>query len=272
MIYLFVVVVIVLIVIIYQKNKLIRKLNQIIIKDKKDFYGNQNNTIGSIAHQWRQPLMELSSIFINIESQIDTNRVISTSKLSQAMDKSNSILKYMSNTIDDFNNFLNSKRDYKVCNISDLIDMAIVIVENTLKDNGIELIVHKYDDIKVNVVENEYIQVLINIISNAKDILIERGISNPQITITIDRILVDIEEIPNQAIVYISDNAGGIQVEDIDDIFRPYYSKRNFINSTGMGLFMSKVIIEKHFDGELRANNNNSGAVFTISLHDWDEN
>jgi signal transduction histidine kinase len=116
------------------------------------------------------------------------------------------------------------------------------------------------------VVENEYIQVLINIIANAKDILIERQIKNPQITITIDKVLVDTDEIANQAIVYISDNGGGIEAQQIDDIFKPYYSKRNFINSTGMGLFMSKVIIENHFDGEIRANNNNSGAVFTISL------
>jgi signal transduction histidine kinase len=264
--YLFIIVILFLIIVIFKQHTKISALEEKITKDKKEFYNNPNNTIGSIAHQWRQPLMELSSIFVNIESQIDMNRVISTAKLTQAIDKSNNILRYMSHTIDDFNNFLNSKKDYKICNISELIDMSIDIVENTLDDNGIELIIHKYDDIKVYVVENEYIQVLINIISNAKDILIERQIKNPQITITIDKVLVDTDEIANQAIVYISDNGGGIQAQQIDDIFKPYYSKRNFINSTGMGLFMSKVIIENHFDGEIRANNNNSGAVFTISL------
>ena len=276
MIYLFVVVVIVLITILFKQYNQIEELKKSLDKNKtinkNNFYQNSSNTTGSIAHQWRQPLMELSSLFIDLESQIDTNIQITNKDLSKVIDKSNNILKYMSKTIDDFNNFLNSKRDYEVKNISEIIDMSLDIVENTLKDNDIELIVHKYDDIKVNVVENEYIQVLINIISNAKDILIERGINNPQITITIDKVLVDTDEIPNQAIVYISDNAGGIDLDNIDDIFKPYFSKRNFINSTGMGLFMSKVIIENHFGGKLQAHNNNNGAVFTISLPFFSKN
>ena len=106
--------------------------------------------------------------------------------------------------------------------------------------------------------QNDYSQVLINIINNAKDALVERKIENPYIKISI------FQEDEN-IITTVEDNAGGIKVEPIEKIFEPFFTYQK-VNGSGIGLFMSKLIIENNMNGKLRVKNSSKGAFFKISI------
>ena len=115
------------------------------------------------------------------------------------------------------------------------------------------------EKIKITTYLNEYKQVLLNIINNAKDVLIEKNIENPLIKITA-------QEDNNQITLYIEDNGGGILVEPKSKIFEPYFTTKEDSNGTGIGLYMSKIIIEKNMKGKLRVKNTKNGALFTIHI------
>jgi signal transduction histidine kinase len=106
--------------------------------------------------------------------------------------------------------------------------------------------------------KNEYSQVLINIINNARDVLVQRKIQNPKITITIS-------ENKSNIITKIEDNAGGIKSTPIEKIFDPFFTYEK-INGSGIGLFMSKLIIENNMNGKLEVSNNKKGAIFTVTI------
>jgi len=214
--------------------------------------------IGNIAHQWRQPLMELSSISMQLQAKIELLGTVSNDEIIEAIEKSNNITQYMSDTIDDFRNFFAKNKEKEIFKISDQISSAINIINSSLKQHNIklEIIVQKNSIIKG--VKNEYSQVLINILTNAKDVLISRKIKKPKISI---RIL----QKENNSIVHISDNAGGINIHPIEKVFEPFFT-HDKVNGTGIGLFMSKLIIENNMNGRLFVQNNNKGSVFIITV------
>jgi C4-dicarboxylate-specific signal transduction histidine kinase len=123
---------------------------------------------------------------------------------------------------------------------------------------GITIRVEKTDDVAIEGYFNEYNQVLLNIMNNAKDILMERAVAQPVIKITVSRVGGD-------AVVKIRDNAGGIPDDIIERIFDPYFTTKGQDKGSGVGLYMSKIIIEEHFGGRLTAANVDGGAEFTIS-------
>ncbi|UTJ06923.1 sensor histidine kinase [Arcobacter roscoffensis] len=214
--------------------------------------------IGNIAHQWRQPLMELSSVLMVLESKIELNGKISNSEVLEAIKKSDKLTKHMSNTIDDFRSFFSKEKEKVKFIISDQIKRVVNILSTTLNNK----------DIKVNIViksnpiilgfKNEYSQALINIITNAKDELINRKIENGHID-------VKVYEENGFCITEVSDNAGGIKPEYINEIFKPFvtFDKKN---GTGIGLFMTKLIVENNMNGKIVVQNENNGAKFKISL------
>ncbi len=214
--------------------------------------------IGNIAHQWRQPLMELSSICMELQAKIEVLGVVSNDDVLDSIKKSNQITQYMSHTIDDFRNFFATNKEKDIFKISDQISSAINIINSSLKQHSIKLEIIVQKNSLIEGFKNEYSQVLINILSNAKEVLIHRQIKNPKISI---RIL----EKDNNSIVQISDNAGGIKVKPIEKIFEPFFT-HDKINGTGVGLFMSKLIIENNMNGRLFVQNNDKGAVFTITV------
>lgn len=200
--------------------------------------------------------MELSSLFINVEAQLKLNGKVSSSEILESIAKSNEITKYMSNTINDFQNFF-SKDKEKVCfNISGQLNTSINIISSGLKKNKIHLdIIIKKNPIICGF-KNEYSQVVINIVNNARDMLVQRKIQNPKIKIFI-------EEDEDLAVLRIIDNAGGIDENYMNKIFEPFFTQEKR-NGTGIGLFMSKLIIENNMGGKLMAINNNKGAEFII--------
>jgi len=214
--------------------------------------------LGNIAHQWRQPLMEISSLFLPIEAKLQMNIPIENHELQDTILKLNEISKYMSDTIDDFRNFFSKDKEKIQFQLLEQINSTINIISGSLKSHDIKLDIIIQKNPTMIGYKNEYSQVLINIINNARDVLIQRKVKNPQIKITIF-------EKDEQIISLIQDNAGGINIEPIEKIFEPFFTNEK-TNGSGIGLFMSKLIIENNMDGELKVQNKDAGALFTIKI------
>ena len=214
--------------------------------------------ISNIAHQWRQPLSELSSIFMFIKFKYSINAldIETMDKKSKEADK---VLEYMSHTIDDFRNFFMPKKEKEEFYLLKIVEIVMNIISSTLANYNIKIEIDIDEKIKITTYLNEYKQVLLNIINNAKDVLIEKNIENPLIKITA-------QEDNNQITLYIEDNGGGILVEPKSKIFEPYFTTKEDSNGTGIGLYMSKIIIEKNMKGKLRVKNTKNGALFTIHI------
>jgi signal transduction histidine kinase len=230
--------------------------NEIVIQQSK--MASMGEMINNIAHQWRQPLMEISSLLMNSEVKIKINGTISYDEVLETIDKSNHIIKFMSNTIDDFRNFFASNKQKEYFLIAEQISSILNILKMSLIENHIKVDIIIKKNIKTYGFKNEYAQVLINIISNAKDIIISNKIKNGKITIKL-------YEKNSQSVLEIEDNAGGIQFDDIDKVFEPFFTYQKK-NGTGIGLFMSKLIIENNMNGKLNVKNSNKGACFSIIL------
>lgn len=214
--------------------------------------------LGNISHQWRQPLMEMSSIFLPIEAKISMDIPLDNKEVLESIQKLNDITKYMSNTIDDFRNFFASDKEKISFEILEQINSTVNIISSSLKIHDIKLDIIIQKNTVMSGYKNEYSQVLINIINNAKEVLVQRKIDNPKIRITIT-------ENKNEIITKIEDNAGGIKITPIEKVFDPFFTYQK-INGSGIGLFMSKLIIENNMNGKLEVSNNNQGAVFTVII------
>ena len=212
--------------------------------------------ISMIAYQWRQSLSQLSGILMELETTTRFKKV-DNDYILNAIDKSDKMIEFMSNTIDDFRNFYKPDKKKEDFYVSDACKKAINIIDATLENLGIDLILEIKDDKKIFGYPTEFSQVILNIISNAKDILMERNIKNPKIEI-------NIESKGILSIIIIKDNAGGIEEKNLEQIFDPYYSTKDSSKGTGLGLYISKLIIERNMGGDLSVSNNSEGAVFKI--------
>lgn len=214
--------------------------------------------LGNISHQWRQPLMEISSLFIPIEAKMQMGMELEKEELVQTIQKLNEITKYMSSTIDDFRNFFATDKEKIKFEILEQINFTINIISSSIKNHEIKLdiIIQKNPTLIGH--KNEYSQVLINIINNAKEALVQRNIKNPYIKIMIS-------EDNNCVITKIEDNAGGITISPIEKVFEPLFTYEK-INGSGIGLFMSKLIVENNMNGKLSVQNGKNGAIFTIQI------
>jgi len=231
-------------------------------KDKALLHQSKLASLGSminmIAHQWRQPLSELSAVLMELELATRFKKVNEKHILS-SIQKSDKMIAFMSNTIEDFRNFYKPDKKKEEFYISDACNKAIVLIDATLKNLGIRLNLKIENDKKINAYAREYSQVILNIISNAKDSLMERKISKPEITIVIT-------SKQNKSLLLIKDNANGIEEKYLESIFEPYFSTKSFSKGTGLGLYISKLIIEKNMNGELSVQNDALGAVFSVKV------
>ena len=215
--------------------------------------------INNIAHQWRQPLNNLSLTIQNIGFKYE-NDVLTKEELNETIDKSKMIINSMSNTIDTFRNFFEPTKNKNLFKVEHSIENTLEILSSTLRFYNIEVVKEIIDDVEIYDYENEFSQVLLNIITNARDALVSNKIEKPIIK-------VNVSKIENNVIVKIKDNANGIKEEIIDRIFEPYFTTKGKGNGTGIGLYMSKLIIEKNMNGKLTVKNDNNGAVFIITLN-----
>ena len=212
--------------------------------------------IGNIAHQWRQPLTELSTILINMELYFERDK-LTKERFKNKTEEANTQILFMSKTIDDFRDFFASKKKKERFEISNIINKVTNLMAASLKNNNILLAVEIKDDFEICGFPNEIAQALLNIVSNAKDILLEKSIVDAKISINI------LSE-NSKKIITVSDNAGGIEVSPIEKIFEPYFSTKHAKSGTGIGLYMTKTIIEKNNNGKIKIENSQKGAIFTI--------
>jgi signal transduction histidine kinase len=246
---------------VYYENRLKRLQND---NQKKDAMLVQQNKlaimgemIAMIAHQWKQPLAGQRAILGGMILKQRLNK-LTPQHMVENFAKLDSLITHMDKTISDFTNFFKPNKDkHKVC-LQKTIDNSLDIILMTLKNNGITVNKNYIEDIEFDIYDGEFKQVILNILSNAKDALIENRIDNKVINIDILK--------DNQFItINISDNAGGIPTDIIEKIFEPYFSTKSK-NGTGLGLYMSKIIVEEHMNGMLFVKNSEDGAVFTIKL------
>ena len=215
--------------------------------------------IGHIAHQWRQPLAQLGGIFMNLDSAY-AHEDLTPEYLEKRIERGNELIKYMSQTIDDFRHFFEPNRTKKKFDVAEYIQNAINIIEATLTYHKIELEVKTpKEKLLIEGYPSEFSQVILNLLDNAKDVLVERNIATPKITIE-SKVLND------EVSVEISDNAGGIDEAIIENIFDIYFSTKREKGGSGLGLYMSKLIIERKGMGQISVKNGQEGAIFTISL------
>jgi len=215
--------------------------------------------IGNIAHQWRQPLNSIGVTMMKLELNSDNDN-LTKEMVSDTIDKTNSIVSHMSKTIDDFRNFFSPTKSKSEFLIRDNIEsiLSLIIPQLTVHNISINIIGNR--DIKVFGYENELKQVLINIVSNAKDAIVNNNIDEDGL------IKIDIVSDEENLTINISDNAGGIPSTIKDKIFDPYFTTKFKSQGTGLGLYMSKIIIEKNMKGSLAVHNDNDGAVFKIQI------
>ena len=229
---------------------------QILIQQSK--LASMGEMIGNIAHQWRQPLAQISAIHMNMKVTYDFNK-FTKEYMEIKLKEANKLTAYMSQTISDFQNFFKPQGEKEEFSVEKACRDAFFILESSLKYHGINVTFNITEDTIIHGYKNEYSQVILNILSNAKDILIERKIQNPKIDI-------EIKNGNNYALVKIKDNAGGVDKSIIDKIFEPYFTTRHQTQGTGIGLYMSKNIIERNMHGYINVRNEENGALFTVKV------
>jgi PAS domain S-box-containing protein len=212
--------------------------------------------INHIAHQWRQPLNGVGLIAQNLMSDFEMG-LIDRVQMKADIDKTLELVDYMSQTIDDFRTYLMPDKTKTEFCANVVVDKAVSIVEPSFKNMQIAVKIDAEDAPVIFGHSNEYCQVLLNILINARDALSERKIDRPEVMIAI-------RTENGKSVVTISDNAGGIPDHAMANIFDPFFSTKGPDKGTGVGLFMSKNIIESSMNGRLTARNNGHGAEFMM--------
>jgi signal transduction histidine kinase len=214
--------------------------------------------IGMIAHQWRQPLSHITLTLGSYMTIYQMNGELSKEQLDDMDTKIHERVEYLSGTIDGFRKFFQPNEEKEIVEVEYIINKSIEFVEYSLNDLEIKVTKDIECDAKLNIYLSNFIQTMINIIKNAEDALIDNRENDREISIKCF-------EKDNRVNILIKDNAGGIPEDIIAKIFEPYFSTKSK-NSSGVGLYMCKMTVDKHLDGLLTAYNEDDGAVFKIEL------
>jgi len=216
--------------------------------------------ISMIAHQWRQPLNVLSLLAQNIVFKYKLQK-LDEHIMGEFKEASMPQLVHMSKTIDDFRDFFKPDKSIKVFDIKQQLSHAVEMVKPIVAAHGIEIGFESEEGLKIESYPNEFGQSIINILNNAKDVLLEScGEFSKRITVVAKR------GDAGKIIVTIEDNGGGIDAMVMPYIFEPYFSTKGAKHGTGLGLYMSKIILEEHMHGHISVENTETGAKFEIVL------
>jgi len=234
-----------------QKDKLLQQQSR---------HATMGEMIGMIAHQWRQPLaaitgstgvIKLDLVMGNYDEKLFETQI----------DKITEQTQFLSSTIDDFRDFFKENKKKTYTTLENITESALKIIGPTLENKKIEIIKRYESTGELNTYTNELKQVVLNLLKNAQDAMLENGVNEPKIEIAT-------YSNKKQFILEISDNGGGIPADVIDSIFEPYFTTREKKDGTGLGLYMSKTIVDEHCGGSITVSNTEVGAKFKIVLED----
>ncbi|MCK5293235.1 MAG: HAMP domain-containing histidine kinase [Arcobacteraceae bacterium] len=222
--------------------------------------------IGNIAHQWRQPLSVISTNATGMMMQKEYD-ILTDESFNKSCNDINNNAQYLSKTIDDFRDFIKGDSEEEKFDIKRLIDKSLTIVNSSLKDSYVELIINNNCDTELFGALNMLIQAIVNIVNNAKDILVEKNITDKFI-------FINTFKTNNEIVISILDNGGGVPSEIIPKIFDAYFTTKHQSQGTGLGLNMAHSIIHNSFNGILDVINETyehknityTGAKFTITI------
>ena len=212
--------------------------------------------IDSIAHQWRQPLMSINAILLNMDRSIElkTNPDV---YLEDKMDEVITLTTHMSQTIEDFRSLFKIDKEKHNFDVTASIVHVLTLCASSTKD--VQIVFDTSKKISYTGYENELIQVMIILLSNALEALKTRQIENKYLSITCTLKM-------NVLQIIMQDNAGGIKKENIEKVFDPYFTTKFNTGGSGLGLYIAKIIIERNMKGKLTVHTLNNGAAFKIVI------
>ena len=224
--------------------------------------------INMIAHQWSQPLGAVSAVVMGIHSKIALNKFnLASSKgqkectdyLDNKLYIIDEYVSAMSETINDFKNFFKKQDKTECLSVNLVVEKALSMISISLNKHNIKVTCKLKSQKEIALFNNEVIQVILNILQNSSEAFIDNKIKERIV-------LIYTYDISDEVIIAIHDNAGGIPENIIENIFDPYYSTKMDKNGTGIGLYMSKIIMEEHHTGELSVKNKNNGVTFMLKF------
>jgi len=245
----------------------IRKKEKLLLQQSK--LAQMGEMLSIIAHQWRQPLSVIGLSAFNVQNKIELEKFDFDDKESQKkflhflqdeMNDIHSYTKYLTGTIEDFTNFFKPDKEKESTELKIPIEKALKILQSTLEKENIQVTVDIQSNKNITIYTYEIMQVVLNIIKNSIDNFIEKKVEDPLIAIRA-------YEENNQFIIKICDNGGGIDETILPNIFDPYFSTKSEKNGTGLGLYISKIVIENYSAGLLDVKNTDKGVCFETILY-----
>jgi len=239
-----------------QKNE---EKQRLLIQQNK--LASMGEMIGAIAHQWRQPLNNISLIIHFIRDNVK-NEKFQEEMLDSYIDRAKEQITYMSDTIDDFRNFYKPSKDKSVFDIKKAIFSSIDIIRTQIDKNNIKINIEG-DDTYIDGYENEFKQAILNILTNAKDAIESEKMKNPEVQ---GKITIKMSQKDKRNIIKIYNNGGNASSKILERMFEPYFTTKFENKGTGIGLYMSKTIIENSMGGSIDAYNKKDGMEFHIKI------
>jgi signal transduction histidine kinase len=225
--------------------------------------------ISMIAHQWRQPLASISSSTITLKLKLilkkydlesNEGKELFLNYLNDELDDIESVVERLTATIDDFRNFYKTTDELEEVYIDDVLRKAVGSILIEYSNEKLDIVESYHSKRKIPIYKNEIFQVFFNILINSVENFNEKYSENRLIK-------VESEDLEGMIQIKITDNGGGIPTDIMDNIFDPYFSTKDNKNDTGLGLYTSKITIERNHIGKLTAQNTSDGVCFCITLH-----
>jgi len=214
--------------------------------------------ISMIAHQWRQPLSTITLQISNLHIKKALGNEIDGDEVDKTLTSISDTIIYLSDTVDDFQTYFHPDKEISEIAVDELIQKAINFALPLVKETGVDIAVQKDQDTVIQTYINEIVQVILNILHNAIDALNEAKTKEPKILITLHTNKQDV-------VVSIKDNANGIDNKDLKYLFEPYFSTKGK-NGTGLGLYMSQMIMQKQFSSQIYVQTSNQGSTFRFKI------
>lgn len=211
-----------------------------------------------IAHQWRQPITTIGMVANNLIFDLQISEVKPDDMIKE-LEVIDAQVHHLSKTIDDFRNFFKPDKPKEHFTSSEVIHDTLQILRKSFENNGIAIEIEGEGGAAMYSYKNDMIQVLLNLFGNAKDALIEAKTQNPCVTVRLG-------EDSDRMYIIVCDNGPGVNDAIAERIFEPYFSTKSEKNGTGLGLYMSKTIVEKHIGGTLDFENTHPGVCFKIGI------